>query len=59
MQKKYDCLECGQKEAVTIKDKKGFCKTYGCLFNEEIQYVFSPSWQLPKVSKIRRTIIKI
>ena len=45
---KYDCLECGQKNCVSVYKNRGFCDTFGCIKGELIQFVFHPSWQDPK-----------
>lgn len=44
---KYDCIECGCENSVSVYKNRGFCDTPGCLKGELIQFVFYPAW--PKV----------
>jgi hypothetical protein len=53
---RYDCIECGAKESVTIIGDRGFCRTSGCLANERIQYVYFPHWRKPKTCRAEKEI---
>lgn len=53
----YDCLECGQKASVLTQDGYGTCQTPGCLHHSLIQFVYTSSWNEPKVSRIGREIL--
>ncbi|WP_044641263.1 hypothetical protein [Risungbinella massiliensis] len=55
----YECMECGQKNTVTVQDRYGFCKTQGCLNRDLIQYVFYPSWIKPKICRAGRNVMML
>lgn len=50
----YDCIECGRKDSVSVKENRGYCQTIGCLHGDAIQFVFHPNWQKPKASRAGR-----
>ncbi|TCS95685.1 hypothetical protein [Hazenella coriacea] len=52
----FDCLECGQKNSVSISGPLGYCLTPGCLYHESIQFVYVPHWSKPKVSRAGREL---
>lgn len=53
---KYDCVECGRKQSVSIDQDRGFCDTSGCLHGDPIQFVFHPRWSKAKTSRAGREI---
>lgn len=56
MLERYDCIECGQPNCVTVTNHYGSCLTDGCLVNDPVQFVFFPNWKKPKTSRAGRTI---
>lgn len=53
---KYDCVECGSKNSVSVNRNRGFCNTSGCLNGDPIQFVFHPHWTKAKTSRAGREI---
>ncbi|SHE95197.1 hypothetical protein SAMN05444392_105100 [Seinonella peptonophila] len=52
----FDCVECGSKKSVTVRDNRGYCQTIGCLQGDLVQFVFHPDWTKPKTSRAGREI---
>lgn len=53
---RYDCIECGHMNCVTVIRNAGFCNTDGCVVNNPIQFVYYPNWKKPKTSRAGREI---
>jgi hypothetical protein len=53
---KYDCVECGSKNSVSVELDRGFCHISGCLNGDPIQFVFHPHWTKAKASRAGREI---